>query len=239
MSLESLANVAQRVAEYDTAIKESSQMYKQVLSAWGECFDTSRSSGATCLHVHARGNMLILTDNGCGMSEADMLHGVISVDDPDLGYRGVPIAYTSGLMRLADHALVLSDNGGGYWTAGLISPSLSEQLGSTRLMVLQCTWKEDRLFMGTTSDCPLSAREREASLRLLLEHSPFKSEFALLSEFEAIHTSDVQALTGTRVVMLGVRAQEHDLTRPDDILIRGAPRDAHAHETSACAIRIG
>jgi hypothetical protein len=89
----------------------------------------------------------------------------------------------SALPRLSSSSLVFSKDGT-CCNVALISATLSRELGTQELKVPVATWaaSADRLLQSTSADSPLTHAQRAKSLELLTQHTPFRTERALLEQ---------------------------------------------------------
>ena len=184
-----------------TFLESNAQSHRDLMFAWGDIIDNAREAQATKVHIDARVHVdetsqrsvtiLSVVDNGCGMNERVMQDGVLSLaftkKDATATGQHYGMGSTAAIPRIAEHALFLSRANGQRRTAGLLSKSLSQHLGSRELKVPQCSWDDDgQLFEGSTTDEPLSAQQRLASEEAILKHTPFSTVAALLSAFDVL-----------------------------------------------------
>ena len=183
-----LANVQHsRIAP--SFLHSNAQAHRDVLFAWADLFDNPREAGARALQIDVRGkDVIVVSDDGCGMSERCMRDGILSLayTNKDLTTgQHYGMGSTTALPRLSNHSLCFSLNGG-HRTVGLLSSTLSKELGATELKIPQCTWSvAGTVFGHQTTEAPLTRAQRAASLAIITQHSPYTSEADLLAEFES------------------------------------------------------
>ena len=212
----------------------NSQAHHKPLSAFGDLADNARESGAHLLVIDAQweSKMLIITmtDNGIGMSEKRMRTGIggiahSSKEHNDEVHYGM--GAKSALPRLSPSSLVFTKNGK-MQTVALISTTLSRKLGSAELKIPIASWdqRSGELLRDVSDEAPLTHEQRMNSLALLMKHTPYKSENALLGQFDAI-----PGRTGTRLVLFECNLEQYDVSKPHDIRVPGDDK-VRTHEVS-------
>ncbi|KAG9348790.1 hypothetical protein JZ751_029107 [Albula glossodonta] len=146
---------------------------------------------------------LIFMDNGTGM-EYDKMHKMLSFgySEKKAVKSHVPVGYygngfKSGSMRLGKDAIVFSKHKNSM-TVGLLSRSYLEAIQAQHVMVPIVT------FSQAGGDNAVAAHED--SLKVILEHSLFRTEAELLCELEAINATHPKGSTGTRIVIWNLRS---------------------------------
>ena len=94
----------------------------------------------------------------------------------------------TGLMRMSPQGVLVFTVKDGNWAVGLLSTTLSEELGLSQECVFFCSWDaatRERVTT-TTPNNPLSAEAREQSLQVILKKTCFTSEAALFRHFQLI-----------------------------------------------------
>lgn len=141
---------------------------------------------------------LTFTDDGCGMTPVK-LHRMLSFGFTDKVEKKsqCPIGvfgngFKSGSMRLGKDTLVFTKNGC-YLTVGLLSQSYLECIQAQAVIVPIVPFSEQSKKMIVTEDSWLS-------LEAILQHSIFKKENDLLSQFDAI-----TGKKGTRILIWNIR----------------------------------
>ena len=180
---------------------------RRPLFAFGDLCDNCREAGSTQLKIDVHDNgsttgvMLSLTDNGKGMDEKTMGDGLLSIGFSHKAERAevhYGMGSTSAQPRLSPQGSLIFSKRGGARTVGLISTTIFKSLGTDELKVAQCSWDaRSRLVERTEERHPLKKSQRVASLAHILAATPFKSEAALLEEFQCISGAH-----GTRVLLL-------------------------------------
>ena len=146
----------------------------------------------------------------------------------------------TGLMRMSPQGVLVFTVKDGNWAVGLLSTTLSEELGLSQECVFFCSWDaatRERVTT-TTPNNPLSAEAREQSLAVI-KKTCFTSEAALFRHFQLIEarhasfaTTGQRATSGTRIVLLHVDDTEHDIHAWQDIEIKTAGDSKWAHDRS-------
>ncbi|KAJ3592360.1 hypothetical protein NHX12_007487 [Muraenolepis orangiensis] len=164
---------------------------------------------------------LTFMDNGNGLNY-DMMHRMLSFGYSDkktvngkqpIGKYGN--GFKSGSMRLGDDAIVLSKSKKDL-CVGMLSQSYLRATGAKQITV-------PIVSIQQTPEGLLSVlEEHRASLKDILQYSPFNTEEELLTELQAI--SSTGATTGSRIIIWNLRRKELDfITDRYDIRI---PSDA-------------
>ena len=170
------------------------QSHVSAMSAWGDVVDNSRDARATRLDIRVcrtpSGNdMVVLTDNGVGMSETDMATGIRGIGYTDKGLetgQHYGFGSTTSLPRLSDHCVVLSARDD-QMTACMLSTKLQSLLETAETVMPHCTWTSAGELLNTTTEF-LSPAARRNSLHTLSTFSPF-SESDLLMQVQLLLTS--------------------------------------------------
>ena len=192
--------------------------------AWGDIVDNSREAGATLLRFDIKKvscTLLTLVDNGEGMSELKMKEGVLGLaytkkEATETGQH-YGMGSTAAMPRIANFGLFLSKRDGHPRTAGLLSPTLSSVLGARELKCPQCSWDDaDRLLETTSADAPLTLAAREASLRVMLSRTPFKTQKDLLDLFQLLE----ERSSGTVLVLWDLQPEFEIRYRERDVVLR-------------------
>uniref|UniRef100_A0A8C5F407 Uncharacterized protein n=1 Tax=Gadus morhua TaxID=8049 RepID=A0A8C5F407_GADMO len=133
---------------------------------------------------------LTFMDNGNGLNYKSM-HRMLSFGYSDKkvvkGKQPIGIygnGFKSGSMHLGQDAIVLSKSENDL-CVGMLSQTYLERTGASEINV------------------PIINKAKEASLRDILEHSPFNTEEELLTELRAIESSG--SSTGTRIIIWNLR----------------------------------
>ena len=241
---QSLADVpSMRVA--NSFLDKNSQSHQSALTAFGDVIDNCRESYATKLKIEVRtykqNHLLVFTDNGCGMTEAKVREGLMSIGytTKDLstgkhyGFGG-----KTSIPRIADSCLIFTREASTrYRTVGLLSAVFSIKVGANETKMPLCSWEEhgeDLVGVTAPEFAPLTLHQREASLHFMLEAEgcPYANASALLSEFDRAWD---EGATGTRLVMWGIKKDiklkcPH---APGDILVQvSRPEMALSHDRS-------
>ena len=178
----SLSNVpSMRVA--NSFLDKNSQSHASALTAFGDIIDNCRESDATKLKIeirtHRQRHLLVITDNGCGMTEGKVLEGLMSIGftSKDLstgkhyGFGG-----KTAIPRIADSCLIFTREATTrYRTVGLLSTVFSEKFGSCETKMPLCSWEEQgsELVQGVIQKlAPLMQHQREASGAPRPYHTP-------------------------------------------------------------------
>ena len=239
----SLSNVPSMMVS-NTFLDKNSQAHASAMTAFGDIIDNGRESGASKLSIEVRTHrgrpMLVVSDNGTGMTEAKVREGLMSI-----GYTSKDLStgkhYGFGgktaIPRVADSALIFTREAQTRnRTVGLLSTVLSERLGSTETKMPLCSWEaahKGNAIVGSSSDlAPLTQSQREASVHFMLEAAdcPYASAEQLLQEFDRKWPGSSHGATGTRLVMWGLKKDIHVKQR-GDILV-DAPPGAASHQRS-------
>ena len=218
---------------------------RKPLYAFGDLVDNARDADATRLAIECRpraGDLMItLTDNGVGMDEQHLRDGVLSIAFSDKSHRAeihYGMGSTSALPRLSPRGSLIFSRRGGHLTVGLISTTLSSELGSEELKVPQTSWSAQtrRPLSGTSAERPLTPEQRAESLRVICMHTPFGTERELLDEFARIPGKN-----GTRIVLFACDASAWDASSSEaaesaDLICteatKGGQDDGAEHEWS-------
>ncbi len=217
-----------------TFLHSNAQSHRNELYAWGDLVDNAEEAGATHLKISASdGGRLEVTDNGEGMSEQLMRDGVLAIGFTQKGAEATGQHYgmgsTTAAPRMARNVLFLSQRKGKPRTAGLLSSTLSEELGAPELKTPQCTWDANsKLLLTSSRDEPLTAAQRRASLDIILAHTPFTSEAELLQQFRALEEN--ASGSGTRLIMWDLRGGTR--VQGSDLVVAGAPKGSWSHDRS-------
>ena len=219
---------------------------RRPLFAFGDLCDNSLEAGSTLLDIdvlpngNANGVMISMTDDGKGMDEKQMSDGLLSVGFTTKG-KNTEVHYgmgsTSAQPRLSPKGSLIFSKRDGSRTVGLISSTLFKDLGTDELKTAQCSWdaRTNKVITETSERHPLKAAQRQASLAVILAHTPFRTESALLEQFRRIPGAH-----GTRLLLLHCDNQVLDTAvAADDVVVThpasGGDRDgAHPqqHEVS-------
>ncbi|KAI1885224.1 hypothetical protein AGOR_G00217970 [Albula goreensis] len=146
---------------------------------------------------------LVFMDNGTGM-EYDKMHKMLSFgySEKKAVKSHVPVGYygngfKSGSMRLGKDVIVFSKHKNSM-TVGLLSRSYLEAIQAQHVMVPIVTFSQaggDKYILS------YAVAAHEDSLKVILEHSPFRTEAELLCELEAINATHPKGSTGTRIII--------------------------------------
>ena len=228
-------------------LDKNSQSHASALTAFGDVIDNCRESNASLLKIEVRThrgrNLLVVSDNGCGMTEAKVREGLMSIGftSKDLstgkhyGFGG-----KTAIPRIADSCLIFTrEDSTRFRTVGLLSTVFSEKAGATETKMPLASWEEHGFnLVGSTMQevAPLSLHQREASLHYMLETEgcPYPDAKALLQEFERDwgFGPDGQGLAGTRLIMWGIKKDINLKPHvPNDVLVQG-PANAANHSRS-------
>ena len=190
------------------------------------------------MHTYRGVAMLMMTDNGCGMTERVLRDGPLSLAYTFKEGTHYGMGATSSMPAIAGFSLIFSVTAGGHRTVGLLSSRLSGAVNADQTKMPQCTWvpaAQGDVILGDAPDltavagdpeAPLGLAARRASLALLLEFSPYKTEHDLLGVFAKMPPH------GTRLVMWDLRPCYQPAVQTHDVLNTLAPADAERHETS-------
>ena len=242
-------------------LASNAQAHHDILYAVADLLDNSREAAAQHCSINVRQyvseaaanrklqhTLLEIIDDGTGMTEHTMrrmLSIAYTEKDRTTG-KHYGMGSTTSVPRLCKNAICLSVHASGHCTAGLLSTTLSKKAGFDELKVPQCSWNFDRrggdralpgsycIRDGAKEGCgsALTMQARRESLQLMLQHSPFKTEAALLEEFDSLQEFGAPAgsltgrpATGTRWIMWDV-CGELQLRLPDaddvpDVIVRG------------------
>ena len=189
-----------RVAAGMLAANAQAHGAEHALFAWADVFDNSREAGATVLDIaleeppppdvpaskktkgaRARARrprqLVTMQDDGCGMSEKtlrEMLGGLGYTDkDSESTGKHYGMGSKTGLMRMSPQGVLVFTVKDGNWAVGLLSTTLSEELGLSQECVFFCSWDaatRERVTTTTPTN-PLSAEAREQSLAVIKELS--------------------------------------------------------------------
>lgn len=227
-----------------TFLDNFKQAHASPMSAWGDVIDNSRDAHATRLDIDVRSvnaeasvtsigkirgqyetDLVVLTDNGSGMHEDDMVKGISGLGYTDKGLetgQHYGFGATTSLPRLSDSCLVFSAREGER-TVCFLSTKLQTQVHASQTVTPHCTWTDAGIVLQSETDF-LSAAKRRKSLEIITAFSPFTSEADLLAEFDEL------GRCGTRLVLWGSLHEEHELTPDDkDIRVRGECAWPHEH----------
>ena len=168
-----LSNVPSMMVS-NTFLDKNSQSHASAMTAFGDVIDNGRESGASKLSIEGRTYcgrpLLVISDNGTGMTEAKVREGLMSI-----GYTSKDLStgkhYGFGgktaIPRLCDSALIFTREAQTrYRTIGLLSTVFSDRIGSNETKMPLCSWEE--LGTDVVSDtseelAPLTLNQREAS----------------------------------------------------------------------------
>jgi hypothetical protein len=169
----SITNVPSMMVS-NTFLGKNSQSHKSAMTAFGDIIDNGRESGATKLIIEVRTfrsqPLLVITDNGTGMTEAKVREGLMSIGftSKDLstgkhyGFGG-----KTAIPRICDSALIFTREASSrYRTVGLLSTIFSEKVGSSETKMPLCSWEEHGANVVRDTHehvAPLSQGQREAS----------------------------------------------------------------------------
>ena len=158
----------------NTFLDKNAQSHASAMTAFGDIIDNGRESGATRLSIEVRTYcgqpLLVITDNGCGMTEAKVREGLMSI-----GYTSKDLStgkhYGFGgktaIPRICDSALIFTrEEQARYRTVGLLSTVFSDKIGSNETKMPLCSWEEHGVnVVAETSEhlAPLTVSQREAS----------------------------------------------------------------------------
>ncbi|CAL8344720.1 unnamed protein product [Boreogadus saida] len=140
---------------------------------------------------------LTFRDDGNGLSR-DLMHQMLSYGFSNkkalngklpIGMYGS--GFQNGSMHLGKDVLILSKSKDDL-CVGMLSQTYLEKTGSNVMLVPIISFKKQEENNGM--------RENQASLRDIREHSPFKTEEVLLTEFQAI-----EGPTGTKIIIWNLR----------------------------------
>ena len=156
-----------RVAAGMLAANAQAHGAEHALFAWADVFDNSREAGATVLDIaleepppplvpaskktkgaRARARrprqLVTMQDDGCGMSEKtlrEMLGGLGYTDkDSESTGKHYGMGSKTGLMRMSPQGVLVFTVKDGNWAVGLLSTTLSEELGLSQECVFFCSW---------------------------------------------------------------------------------------------------
>ena len=215
----------------------NAQAHPNPFSPIADLADNALEAGASRLEIDLCSSpdgglsIMTMTDDGRGMSEVQLLDGPLSLAYTGKAGTHYGMGATTSIPAIAPYALVLSSTGRRR-TVGCISSELSVTIGADQTKMPQCSWEDGiggfRVLEGVSADAPLAAHARHASLRLMTSFGPFRTEEALMGEFERM------PLIGTRIILWGVALDDsycRDRTAAD-VLNRHARRDAWPHERS-------
>ncbi|XP_030199235.1 MORC family CW-type zinc finger protein 3 isoform X1 [Gadus morhua] len=170
---------------------------------------------------------LTFMDNGNGLS-SDMMHMMLSFGYSDkkavngkhpIGMYGN--GFKSGSMRLGQDAIVLSISKNDL-CVGMLSQTYLKKIGAKQITVPIISIKKPEAKHFSVME------EHLASLRDILDHSPFNTEEELLTELRAIESSC--SSTGTRIIIWNLRrttagnmefdftTDRYDIRVPSDVL---------------------
>ncbi|XP_059896197.1 MORC family CW-type zinc finger protein 3a isoform X2 [Gadus macrocephalus] len=170
---------------------------------------------------------LTFMDNGNGLS-SDMMHMMLSFGYSDkkavngkhpIGMYGN--GFKSGSMRLGQDAIVLSKSKNDL-CVGMLSQTYLKKIGAKQITVPIISIKKPEAKHFSVME------EHLASLRDILDHSPFNTEEELLTELRAIESSC--SSTGTRIIIWNLRrttagnmefdfnTDRYDIRIPSDVL---------------------
>jgi len=191
------------------------------------------------MHTYRGVALMMMTDNGCGMTERVLRNGPLSLAYTFKEGTHYGMGATSSMPAIAGFSLIFSVTAGGHRTVGLLSSRLSGAVNADQTKMPQCTWvpaaQGDAVLGDATEvaaavagdpEAPLSLAARRASLALLLEFSPYKTEHDLLDVFAKMPPH------GTRLVLWDLRPCYQPAEETKDVLNTLAPADAMIHETS-------
>ena len=111
-------------------------------------------------------------------------------------------------------------------TVGLLSATLSRQIGSADIKVPQATWHVPSRVMfehttGEEGDAPLSEEQRSVSLKVMLEHTPFGTVDKLLEAGLKHLTGD----HGTCLLLFACDAKQFDISSDANDILLPLPSD--------------
>ena len=239
-----------------TFLDKNSQSHMSAMTAFGDIIDNSRECHATELTIDWRmstrgagGRLLVFSDNGVGMTEAQMRDGLMSI-----GFSNKSLAtglhYGFGaktaLPRLAEYALIFTrERRNGHRTVGLLSAAFSQSNQAKETKMPLCSWQSDtnEFVPHATGTAPLTGLQRRASSHFLLacESLPYGSMDELLGEFERGAFAQ-GAGTGTRIVLWSLHRdlsfRQDGRTKRHDIVVKAVgltSGSALPHHTSLCA----
>ena len=169
----SLSNVPSMMVS-NTFLDKNSQSHTSAMTAFGDIIDNCKESGASKLSIDVRTYsgrpMLIISDNGTGMTEAKVREGLMSIGytSKDLSTgKHYGFGAKTAIPRICDSAFLFTREAGSrYRTVGLISTVFSDKMGSTETKMPLCSWEEDGsgVVTGTNEHiAPLTFGQREAS----------------------------------------------------------------------------
>jgi hypothetical protein len=130
------------------------------MTAFGDIIDNCKESGASKLSIDVRTYsgrpMLIISDNGTGMTEAKVREGLMSIGytSKDLSTgKHYGFGAKTAIPRICDSAFLFTREAGSrYRTVGLISTVFSDKMGSTETKMPLCSWEEDGSGVVTLAD---------------------------------------------------------------------------------------
>lgn len=168
-----LSNVPSMMVS-NTFLDKNSQSHTSAMTAFGDIIDNGRESGASRLSIEVRTYcgrpLLVITDNGTGMTEAKVREGLMSIGytSKDLSTgKHYGFGSKTAIPRLCDSALIFTREGQTrYRTIGLISTVFSDTMGSSETKMPLCSWDEvgpDIVSNTNEHFAPLTLNQREAS----------------------------------------------------------------------------
>ena len=169
----SLSNVPSMMVS-NTFLDKNSQSHTSAMTAFGDIIDNCKESGASKLSIDVRTYsgrpMLIISDNGTGMTEAKVREGLMSIGytSKDLSTgKHYGFGAKTAIPRICDSAFLFTREAESrYRTVGLISTVFSDKMGSTETKMPLCSWEEhgSGVVTGTSEHyAPLTFGQREAS----------------------------------------------------------------------------
>ena len=233
-------------------LQSNAQAHHDILYAVADLLDNTREAGAQRCEINVRHqfdgrskhSLVEMVDDGCGMTEGTM-RAMLSIaytqKDRTTG-KHYGMGSTTSIPRLCKSALCFSVHSSGHCTVGLLSTTLSKKIGASELKVPQCSWSFDcqggdvaplesfQVRDGKGKELPLGEAARRDSLSLMLKHTPFSTEEALLEEFRRLQRYGLSAgraagrpATGTAWLLWNVNdelilSDHHDA--PNDIVVR-------------------
>ena len=220
-----MAEQLPRLKVAPTFLQNFKQAHPNAMSAWGDVIDNARDADATRLEIDFRRRqmhgglqaLVVLTDNGRGMSETEMSKGISGLGYTDKGLetgQHYGFGATTSLPRLSDCCLVLSVYAG-EGTVCFLSTKLQAQLGPSQAVTPQCTWTTGGTMLQSRTAF-LDTAKRRQSLATITKYTPFSSEEALLNELAELGSH------GTRIILWGSIEEEHQLVRDDIRVCREA-----------------
>ena len=222
-----------------TFLETNAQAHPTPFSPLADLVDNAVEAGATRMSIEltqaADFSVLHMHDDGCGMSERQLLDGPLSLAYTSKAGTHYGMGATTSIPAISPYALILSSVGGTHRTIGCLSSELSVHVGAEQTKMPQCSWALAaggsgwEVMATSEAEAPLSLEARQASLALLTSFGPYRSEAALMAAFEALPTS------GTAVVLWGDALDAKFRRDAADITVTAhAPSDSRkwGHDTS-------